>query len=307
MAAFRSILIALDPADPAPASVAHGIDLARQAGASLKVVAVIEPTPHFEQTAAPDAEASREVRRHEVVRALESLSGLVRSSGIEVATRVLSGRSEIEIPWEVIRGGHDLIVLAHGTKDGRTDPTSLSLDLVRLSPCAVLIVRHPARPSFRRILAAIDPDPGDPLKVSLNGRILRVATELSRARGADCLAVHAWAPHDAKAMWRRLGPRDFQRHDACLRRATEEAMRQTLLPFRAGIPESATVIARGLPGDVIPRLARQRSADLVVLGTVARKSLQGLVTGNTTEVVLRRSRCAVLTLKPEGFRSPLCA
>jgi len=44
--------------------------------------------------------------------------------------------------------------------------------------------------------------------------------------------------------------------------------------------------------------------DVVVMGTVARTGIAGLVMGNTAERVLRCLRGSVLALKPTGFRTP---
>ena len=45
--------------------------------------------------------------------------------------------------------------------------------------------------------------------------------------------------------------------------------------------------------------------DLVVMGTVARRGLAGLLMGNTAEHMIQELRCSVFALKPAGFRSPI--
>jgi len=44
---------------------------------------------------------------------------------------------------------------------------------------------------------------------------------------------------------------------------------------------------------------------LVVIGTVGRSGVPGLLIGNTAEKVLSTVDCSVLTLKPEGFETPI--
>jgi nucleotide-binding universal stress UspA family protein len=41
------------------------------------------------------------------------------------------------------------------------------------------------------------------------------------------------------------------------------------------------------------------------MGTVCRAGVPGLFIGNTAEKVLRHVSCSVLTVKPEGFVSPV--
>ena len=45
--------------------------------------------------------------------------------------------------------------------------------------------------------------------------------------------------------------------------------------------------------------------DLVVLGSVSRGGIAGLLIGNTAEKVLERVECSVLTVKPDGFKTPV--
>jgi nucleotide-binding universal stress UspA family protein len=47
------------------------------------------------------------------------------------------------------------------------------------------------------------------------------------------------------------------------------------------------------------------SADLVVMGTVARTGISGLIIGNTAEAILDQLMCSVLAVKPPGFTSPV--
>lgn len=72
----------------------------------------------------------------------------------------------------------------------------------------------------------------------------------------------------------------------------------------AGIPVRVHLV-RGDPRLRIPKLVRARRADLVVMGTVGRGGLPGMLIGNTAESVLAQVRCAVLALKPRDFQSPV--
>ena len=64
-------------------------------------------------------------------------------------------------------------------------------------------------------------------------------------------------------------------------------------------------LVEGEAGTVIPQLAGKERIDLIVMGTLARAGLEGYFIGNTAETVLQRVACSVLTVKPEGFVSPV--
>jgi universal stress protein E len=66
-------------------------------------------------------------------------------------------------------------------------------------------------------------------------------------------------------------------------------------------------LTQGEAGNVIPQLAAKERIDLIVMGTLARTGIEGYFIGNTAETVLQRVACSVLTVKPDGFVSPVRA
>ncbi len=64
-------------------------------------------------------------------------------------------------------------------------------------------------------------------------------------------------------------------------------------------------LIEGEPSDSIPELVATKSIDLLVMGTVCRTGIPGFIIGNTAEEVLSQINCSVLTLKPEGFITPV--
>ena len=61
----------------------------------------------------------------------------------------------------------------------------------------------------------------------------------------------------------------------------------------------------GTPWQEIRRISRHQAADLIVIGTVGRSGIKGLLIGNTAEKVLDTCDCSILTVKPDGFVSPI--
>jgi nucleotide-binding universal stress UspA family protein len=75
---------------------------------------------------------------------------------------------------------------------------------------------------------------------------------------------------------------------------------------RDGIGTVRTHLKRGDdPAESIVKLARKQKVDLLVMGTVCRTGLSGFLIGNTAEEVLGAMDCSVLTVKPQGFVSPV--
>ena len=69
--------------------------------------------------------------------------------------------------------------------------------------------------------------------------------------------------------------------------------------------KTQVVIAQGDPNHTIAEQVKLKNADLLVMGTLGRSGIPGMLIGNTAESALLQVNCAVLTIKPEGFESPV--
>jgi nucleotide-binding universal stress UspA family protein len=78
-----------------------------------------------------------------------------------------------------------------------------------------------------------------------------------------------------------------------------------LAEFDIPLEDPRVVLRKGTPAAAITEHVRKIDADCVIMGTLARKGILGLLIGNTAEQVLDSITCSVLTLKPEGFVTPV--
>ena len=56
---------------------------------------------------------------------------------------------------------------------------------------------------------------------------------------------------------------------------------------------------------VIKQAITELNIDVLVMGSVARSGIPGLLIGNKAEKLLTTINCTVLTIKPDGFVSPV--
>jgi len=73
----------------------------------------------------------------------------------------------------------------------------------------------------------------------------------------------------------------------------------------AGV-KTEKMVVRGVPFVEIIRTAKEKNADLIVIGTHGRTGIDHMLFGSTAEKVVRKSPCPVLTVRVAGkeFRMP---
>jgi|GEM_PF-2113530 len=237
---------------------------------------------------------------------------------------VVVGKTFVEIIRDGVSWQADLIIkpmtplsLLHGAILGSTD-----MHLIRKSPVPVLITRAVTdAPETPQVFAAVDLDTfgegneetgGTFSEAALNEEILAAAIRLCRAYDASLVLIHSWqAP--AEGLLQRAAPgvsdgqlrqyvKDVEhRHKAALddlvARAREMAGPQTL--------SVSGRLLRGDAEDCLPEEANRAKPVALVMGTVGRTGLEGVIIGNTAENVLTGIDVPVLAVKPPGFESPI--
>ncbi len=82
------------------------------------------------------------------------------------------------------------------------------------------------------------------------------------------------------------------------------SLRRELERFLAGLEgvarPSRVVLRSGRPSEAIVQAADALDARMIVMSTHGRRGLARAFLGSTTEEVVRKARCAVLTLKPDS-------
>ncbi|MCL1692753.1 MAG: universal stress protein [Actinomycetia bacterium] len=307
---FKNILVATAPGHLDPLTLRAAVELADANNARLTVMDVVAPLPAWRKKMnvegrVIDIEAELLHDREEQLRRL--LDNTQSGPNVEVVETV--GEPFLEVIRRVLAEGHDLVMVGEPVAEKPDEPhlSSGVMHLLRKCPVPVWVMRS-GRVNNRRVLALVDPDPDDPIRDGLNDLIMELATSLAHRKGWELHIGHAWtlageatlrsSPYvgltgamvdvmvrDTEAI--RLGQLDM----LAIRHVTET--------------ERAIHMVAGAPGVVLPRLADRLDVDLVVMGTVGRTGLSGLIMGNTAETILRSVRCSVLAVKPKGFVTPV--
>ncbi len=317
---FANILVCSRTGSPTPAALRRLDDLAAKSGASIELMDVIEPFPWYTRLMLPRSKELQHLQaEHEAAR-LDAFAAAMKRKEHKVATKVASGRPGLELIKEVLRGRYDLLVKVaepdHATSFGSTD-----MRLLRNCPCPVLIL-HPEtqEKAFQKILVAVDPTPEPdildelhlreeipPEAHALNHTLVRLATALAEMEGAELHLVHAWsAPgEDLLRVEGRVAHTEVDTYVASLWDEHRRAMDRLLAECPIGQARRHVHLIKGQPADVLTEFARTNGVDLMVMGTVVRTGIPGLLIGNTAETVFHRVKCSILAVKPETFVSPV--
>ena len=322
MKRFKDILCVVEPDKVSKSALERAVTLAENNQANLTVITVAPSVtagigmPEGGPISADLQAATVSSRKQE----LEPLVEPYRKR-IEIEAKVLVGTPFLEIIREVLRNGRDLVIKMAEQYDwldrwfGSDD-----MHLLRKCPCPVWLIKPQAPKAYRRVLAAVDIDDEYPSQEvesrhALNRQTLEMATSLALSEFGDLHIGSVWDAIGESAMRgafmhvpeetiiayvEQVRQHHASNLDALMREVGAYVEQDALDYLKPRIH-----IIRGGPRKVIPKLAKQIEADLIVMGTVTRTGIPGFFMGNTAEAILNQIDCSVLAIKPPGFVTPV--
>jgi universal stress protein E len=310
MKRFQNILAFVNGPD-AVVSLHRAIQLAEDNQAKLTAIDVLRP-PSSLFEAFSGRVVSDGLREDVVQQREDELQAIVAEragSRVRFSTKVFIGTPYIEIIRQVLRGGHDLVVK---TAEGRSLFSQrafggTALNIMRQCPCPVWIVKPEHDRQLKRILAAVDVeiDADTPRHAALNTNILQIASSMAELEGAELHIIHAWSVWAENILKSRIPADEFHDMVQEQEKATAQALETLLEPFKIAVSGPQVHLLHGPPDYVIPQVVHDDQIELLVMGTVCRTGIPGFMIGNTAENILSGVDCSVLTLKPDGFQSPI--
>ena len=301
MYGVRKVLVGVDVASPEdtdalgllPPSTLEAVELSREigrdTGAEILYFSVIDEL-------ADVAESS------DVQQILDQLQSDASGQGVNASTKQVEGRAWLEIVREVLRGGHDLVLI--GSRNHRTRERLLGTTgtkLLRKCPSAVWVARPDTNKEVQTVVVADD-------LTDVGGRAVELGVSAARLLEARLLIVHA-VQYPLEHSLRRSGcpQEELDEHRRQQEELAERAISEHLSQTDARTLSHGVQIAvtSGPPDVVIENAIAEHTADLLVMGTIARTGIPGLLVGNTAERLLPQVSCSVLAIKPEGFESPV--
>lgn len=288
-------------------AIARGVALAKKNNARLTLMDVISP-PERAISEYKGIIKPEELTQMLVTQREKALGKMAEQLGnnIDVNVKVATGRDFIEIVRQVILEKQDLLIKVANDHPDSFD--SSDFHLMRKCPQPVWLLKPKDQGKSQKVLAAVDLglesyEEGR----ALNTLIMDLATSLAKWENSELHALSCWSLYGENALRNSAFLNMSEDKLVTLLHKEEQANRDRLdaLTARYEGHEIHTHLIKGDPVDCIPAFARKKGIEIVVMGTVARSGIPGLLIGNTAETILHLIDSSVITLKPSGFESPI--
>ena len=320
MKRFSKILCVVDPEDTMDTAIAQSMKIASDHQASITLMSVVKEAKSWRKVFRNKEDYTKDLdefvkkKRSTIERRMLSID-----PAMEADIVVSAGRAFIEIVKHVINNKHDLVVKCAEEMDWMDRMLgSEDMHLLRRCPCPVLMLKREQKDGFRKVLATVDVNDDlselddEPVQQQLNQQVLEYSAALSMPELSEMHIGSAWEAY----------AEDFYRHGAFsnlpkdkVDQYVEQARRDCSLKLEALVRKMDSMLGtaavqylqprshlvKGKASKEIPLMAEKYGIDLIVMGTVGRVGMPGLIIGNTAESILEQTKCSVLAIKPEGF------
>ena len=286
---LENIIVATDFSPQSDAAIRHGCGIARHAGASIRVVHVVE-TPSDEEGLEAAREAVKEWHvsdEGELANEIEACAG----PDVQLIPETVDATSTAEGLQSVIdKHGADLVVVGSTGRSGvkRALLGSTAGKVLRTVESHVLVARGkaPSADGYLRVLLPTDFS-------SSAEKALKLARALA---GSDAQfdLVHFWRVPEAT--------RSDERSEVVFRAVADSVRKrgeELLESFQKDAPNATFTAVQASPERGIAKKLDERDYDLVVVGSYGRSKLRRWLLGSVAEYTARTAPCPVAVARPD--------
>lgn len=302
MVTFERILCPVDLSELSLRPLAYAGTLAGWYGArltALHVVPTFDPMEVRDGALFDPVHLVQPMPREEV---LEALRGVVETAGLAAGRVTLAaeaGDAATTIVEQSVATRADLLVMGTHGRSGfdRFLLGSVTEKVMRKAPCPVLTVPPHASPpapgsageAIDTILCPIDFSPSAAQAVGF-------ALDLARQAGASVNFLHAieWLAEEEPRVEGHFDVPEFRQH---LASAAGDRMKAVIAQETRPGDKTTHIVVSGRAYREVLRIASETPTDLIVMGAQGRGGAGLTLFGSTTQQVVRRATCPVLTVR----------
>ncbi|MEM8815367.1 MAG: universal stress protein [Pseudomonadota bacterium] len=252
-----------------------------------------------------------EVLRREILdvqdKILQGYSTRAEEAGLSVAASLLEQRPISDgVMARALES--DPCVIVKSTRFHSVAERGVLLDtdwqLIRSSPYPLWLVKSESMSEKPVVLAAVDPTHAHDKPAALDRRIVEAARLIAESAAGEFHLLHTYQRLSAigSAANRALTAAKLSIDEIDEQSRTHHA--QALRRFAAehAVGEDHTHQLPGRTHEILPVFARNKKADLVIMGALARWGLKRMAVGSTAERVLDHLPCDVLVVRANEYR-----
>lgn len=302
---FNHILVVLNPENTKQYALARAVRLVKEQKSEQKVKITAFLAAYdlsYQMSALVSAEEREEMQQGVIkqrIQAIEPYFEKYADDHIEFNTVVVWHSNEAEaVTKEVESQNYDLVVKYTKEENNLSSLifTPMDWQLLRKCPTPMLMVRDSDWKHKRRILIAVNVANEEEQTQELNEHLVSLGIDL-----ADSLErgnVHLVTAYPPMPINMSIDLPEFNNNEQNSNIRGQYLLNMKTLRQRFGIADDHTHVCEGFPEEVIPKIAAELEAELVVLSTSGHTGLSAAFIGNTAEHVISRLNCNLLTIKP---------
>lgn len=280
---YKNILVIADQDCDQRAAMQKARSVAFSDEVNISIIAFVEPI-------AGDSVDAKGEKNAEMQAAINSEFASIKNVSYDViATRDIAGYCKVFALDKDI----DLVIKT-GNRTESLFHTPLDYQLVRELKCTVMISTLQKWRAKKRVMVTIDANSKNAAQIALNSKVLKWASDWAESQECE---LHVACCIDIPTAMSEL---DIVSKDEVLIKQEGPVIKK----LQAFIEEhdvkcSSVLVDAGNPSRVLPSLANKLKADLVVLGSVGRKGVKGILLGNTAEKVMSKLRTDLAVVHPD--------
>lgn len=286
---LEKLLLSTDGSEFGEGAIREAIKLAKTCSSKLFVISVVETNPEYE-TIAPQLveKAEKEARKH-----LEAVKERAVKEGVDCEIIARQGEDPFKyIVDEAEKNQACMIITGRRGRKGlkRLMMGSETARIIGHAPCNVLVVPRAANIEFKRIIVATDGS-------KYSEAAVREAIGIAKRCGSALIAIsvvpsEAASPFDivhTEMMKEDIAEKELKMAECTIRDFKEASEKE-------GVSVTGLIYS-GKPFEAIINTAKEKKADLIVVGSHGRTGISKLLMGSVTERVIGLAECAVLVVK----------
>lgn len=307
---FSHLLIAIAPEQPLGQSFHQALHFANRTASRVTLLTIIKDLAEFKEVALHTSSTLDLLDKatqiyHDVLK--DHVHTLrAQYPKIKFQTQIRLGIPAIEIIKAAKETQAQLIIIdSHREqREQACQSGTTTRHLMRKSDVPIWSISH-TRPSIRRVVAAVDMDVQD--NNGFREKIVALAIDFCAETGAELTLAHAWRLESEGFLRNWSGYSDLEIAIVAkkMRADRHQRLNDLLEPYAASAVKMQVQLLEGDARTILPDYVEQEGIDVVILGSLSRSGVAGFLMGNTAESMLNKLSCSVLTLKPDGFLSPV--